>query len=141
MVTLGELRKIMDCKHDIRNMSVIAHVNHGTELLSFPFLVIYQSGPFVDAFLLTGKSTLTNTLVAAASVIVQEVDGDASMTNTCDDEPRRHRTIKSTAYIFLNPLLDKKLMFLNPCIYVLEPVHICSQSVHSVLLYYFIPYL
>ncbi|GKE59521.1 hypothetical protein Tco_1498706, partial [Tanacetum coccineum] len=88
MVTLGELRRIMDCKHDIRNMSVIAYVNLSTELLSFLFLVIYQSGPFVDAFLLTGKSTLTNSLVAVASVIGQEVDGDASITNTCDDEPR-----------------------------------------------------
>ncbi|GKE69303.1 hypothetical protein Tco_1527375, partial [Tanacetum coccineum] len=74
------------------------------------------------------KSTLTNSLVAAASVIGQEVDGDASMTNTCDDEPRCRRTIKSTAYMFSNPLLDKKLMFLNPCIYVFEPVHICSRT-------------
>ncbi|GKC67012.1 hypothetical protein Tco_1099610 [Tanacetum coccineum] len=66
-------------------------------------IVIYQSGPFVDAFLLTGKSTLTNSLVAVASVIGQEVDGDASITNTCDDEPRRRRIIKT-------------------------PVHICSQT-------------
>jgi len=28
--TADELRKIMDLKHNIRNMSVIAHVDHGT---------------------------------------------------------------------------------------------------------------
>ncbi|PIM97008.1 hypothetical protein CDL12_30531 [Handroanthus impetiginosus] len=29
--TADELRRIMDHKHNIRNMSVIAHVDHGIE--------------------------------------------------------------------------------------------------------------
>nr|GEU57672.1 elongation factor 2 [Tanacetum cinerariifolium] len=45
----------------------------------------------------SGKSTLTDSLVVAASVIGQEVDGDAGMIDTCDDELRRRRTIKSTS--------------------------------------------
>lgn len=33
--TADELRRIMDYKHNIRNMSVIAHVDHGTTFSSF----------------------------------------------------------------------------------------------------------
>jgi elongation factor 2 len=32
--TIDQLRKLMDFKHNIRNMSVIAHVDHGAVLLS-----------------------------------------------------------------------------------------------------------
>ncbi|KAL0284937.1 UNVERIFIED_CONTAM: Elongation factor 2 [Sesamum radiatum] len=69
--TADELRKIMDYKHNIRNMSVIAHVDHG-------------------------KSTLTDSLVAAAGIIAQEVAGDVRMTDTRADEAERGITIKST---------------------------------------------
>ncbi|KAK4390740.1 Elongation factor 2 [Sesamum angolense] len=69
--TADELRKIMDFKHNIRNMSVIAHVDHG-------------------------KSTLTDSLVAAAGIIAQEVAGDVRMTDTRADEAERGITIKST---------------------------------------------
>eukprot|EP00850_Spirogloea_muscicola_P005152 SM000023S07608 [mRNA] locus=s23:471523:475978:- [translate_table: standard] len=55
--TAEEMRLIMDKKHNIRNMSVIAHVDHG-------------------------KSTLTDSLVAAAGIIAQEVAGDVRMTDT-----------------------------------------------------------
>ena len=33
--TADELRRIMDYKHNIRNMSVIAHVDHGIIFLTF----------------------------------------------------------------------------------------------------------
>ncbi|KAF3793444.1 Elongation factor 2 [Nymphaea thermarum] len=62
--TVEELRRIMDLKHNIRNMSVIAHVDHG-------------------------KSTLTDSLVAAAGIIAQEVAGDVRMTDTRADEAER----------------------------------------------------
>lgn len=69
--TVEELRRTMDLKHNIRNMSVIAHVDHG-------------------------KSTLTDSLVAAAGIIAQETAGDVRMTDTRADEAERGITIKST---------------------------------------------
>ncbi|KAG6504825.1 hypothetical protein ZIOFF_037173 [Zingiber officinale] len=68
--TVEELRRIMDMKHNIRNTSVIAHVDHG-------------------------KSTLTDSLVAAAGIIAQ-VAGDVRMTDTRQDEAEHGITIKST---------------------------------------------
>ncbi|KAL2642591.1 hypothetical protein R1flu_010178 [Riccia fluitans] len=69
--TVDELRRIMDKKHNIRNMSVIAHVDHG-------------------------KSTLTDSLVAAAGIIAQADAGDVRLTDTRADEAERGITIKST---------------------------------------------
>ena len=39
--TAEELRRIMDYKHNIRNMSVIAHVDHGKYIWSCTYFV-YQ---------------------------------------------------------------------------------------------------
>ena len=58
-------------RHQIRNMSVIAHVDHG-------------------------KSTLTDSLVAAAGIIAVEAAGDMRLTDTRQDEQDRCITIKST---------------------------------------------
>mmetsp|Transcript_38624 Transcript_38624/g.74033 ORF Transcript_38624/g.74033 Transcript_38624/m.74033 type:complete len:844 (+) Transcript_38624:80-2611(+) len=69
--SIEQIRAIMDKKHNIRNMSVIAHVDHG-------------------------KSTLTDSLVAAAGIIAQENAGDARLTDTRADEQERCITIKST---------------------------------------------
>ncbi|KAJ8904923.1 hypothetical protein NDN08_001437 [Rhodosorus marinus] len=69
--TIDQLRGIMDKKNNIRNMSVIAHVDHG-------------------------KSTLTDSLVAAAGIIAMENAGDARLTDTRADEQERCITIKST---------------------------------------------
>uniref|UniRef100_A0A7S0BG14 Tr-type G domain-containing protein n=1 Tax=Rhodosorus marinus TaxID=101924 RepID=A0A7S0BG14_9RHOD len=69
--TIDQLRAIMDKKNNIRNMSVIAHVDHG-------------------------KSTLTDSLVAAAGIIAMENAGDARLTDTRADEQERCITIKST---------------------------------------------
>jgi len=69
--TIDELRSFMDAKWNIRNMSVIAHVDHG-------------------------KSTLTDSLVAAAGIIATEAAGDMRLTDTRKDEQERGITIKST---------------------------------------------
>eukprot|EP01061_Rhynchopus_euleeides_P040551 TRINITY_DN6987_c0_g1_i1.p1 TRINITY_DN6987_c0_g1~~TRINITY_DN6987_c0_g1_i1.p1 ORF type:complete len:858 (+),score=406.00 TRINITY_DN6987_c0_g1_i1:84-2657(+) len=70
--TIDEVRRIMDHPDQIRNMSVIAHVDHG-------------------------KSTLTDSLVAAAGIIAMAKAGDARLTDTRADEQERCITIKSTS--------------------------------------------
>ena len=61
----------MDNQDNIRNMSVIAHVDHG-------------------------KSTLSDALVCKAGIISNKVAGDARYTDTREDEKERGITIKST---------------------------------------------
>lgn len=46
--TIDQLRKLMDLKHNIRNMSVIAHVDHGMPVsasfcAAVPFAVLDES--------------------------------------------------------------------------------------------------
>jgi elongation factor 2 len=65
------MRAIMDFKNNIRNMSVIAHVDHG-------------------------KSTLTDSLVCKAGIISARHAGTARYTDTRQDEQERGITIKST---------------------------------------------
>ena len=69
--TIDQVREIMDNQNNIRNMSVIAHVDHG-------------------------KSTLTDSLIARAGIIAQEKAGDTRYTDTRKDEAERGITIKST---------------------------------------------
>ena len=69
--TIEEIRNIMDNQDNIRNMSVIAHVDHG-------------------------KSTLSDALVCKAGIISTKVAGDARYTDTREDEKERGITIKST---------------------------------------------
>jgi elongation factor 2 len=69
--TADQMRAIMDYKHNIRNMSVIAHVDHG-------------------------KSTLTDSLVCKAGIISAKHAGTARYTDTRQDEQERGITIKST---------------------------------------------
>nr|USE06696.1 hypothetical protein [Schmidingerella meunieri] len=69
--TIDQIREIMDKSESIRNMSVIAHVDHG-------------------------KSTLTDSLIAKAGIIAGENAGNARFTDTRDDEQERGITIKST---------------------------------------------
>jgi len=69
--TIEELQKIQAKPDNIRNMSVIAHVDHG-------------------------KSTLTDSLVAAAGIIAASAAGDTRLTDTRQDEQDRCITIKST---------------------------------------------
>ncbi|KAL6634463.1 hypothetical protein ACP70R_027134 [Stipagrostis hirtigluma subsp. patula] len=63
-LTAEGLRRIMDKKENIRNTSVIAHVDNG-------------------------KSTLTDSIVSAAGIIAQEVADDVRMTGARADEAER----------------------------------------------------
>jgi elongation factor 2 len=69
--SVEELQSIQRKPDNIRNMSVIAHVDHG-------------------------KSTLTDSLVAAAGIIKTESAGDTRIMDTRQDEQERGITIKST---------------------------------------------
>lgn len=69
--TVEQMREIMDYTTNIRNISVIAHVDHG-------------------------KSTLTDSLVSKAGIISAKHAGEARFTDTRADEQERGVTIKST---------------------------------------------
>ena len=69
--TVDEIQKIMYNTDKIRNMSVIAHVDHG-------------------------KSTLTDSLIARAGIIAKKSAGDERYMDTRQDEKERGITIKST---------------------------------------------
>lgn len=69
--TIDEISKIMYLPDQIRNMSVIAHVDHG-------------------------KSTLTDSLIARAGIIAMKSAGDERYMDTREDEKERGITIKST---------------------------------------------
>ena len=70
-LSLPQVRAIMDKRANIRNMSVIAHVDHG-------------------------KSTLTDSLVSKAGIIAGSRAGETRFTDTRKDEQERCITIKST---------------------------------------------
>jgi len=69
--TIDQIREIMYLPNSIRNMSVIAHVDHG-------------------------KSTLTDSLIAKAGIISEAKAGEARFMDTRADEQERGITIKST---------------------------------------------
>jgi elongation factor 2 len=69
--TVDQIREQMNKPTHIRNMCVIAHVDHG-------------------------KSTLTDSLVSKAGIIANSKAGDARFTDTRPDEQERCITIKST---------------------------------------------
>jgi len=78
----------MDKKANIRNMSVIAHVDHG-------------------------KSTLTDSLVAKAGIIAAAKAGETRATDTRKDEQERCITIKSTAISMFFDMDAKDLEFVK----------------------------
>jgi elongation factor 2 len=83
--TVDEIRRMMDYQDNIRNISVIAHVDHG-------------------------KSTLTDSLIGAAGIIAQAKAGDARFMDTRKDEQDRTITIKSTSVSLYFEMEDKYLM-------------------------------
>jgi len=81
--TIDEIRGLMDKPANIRNMSVIAHVDHG-------------------------KSTLSDSLVAAAGIISEKKAGDQRVMDTRKDEQERGITIKSTGISLFAHLKDEE---------------------------------
>ncbi|NP_001083165.1 uncharacterized protein LOC398780 [Xenopus laevis] len=88
--TVDQIRTIMDKKSNIRNMSVIAHVDHG-------------------------KSTLTDSLVCKAGIIASARAGETRFTDTRKDEQERCITIKSTAISLYYELSENDLAFIKQC--------------------------
>jgi len=86
--TVDEIRGIMDKKKNIRNMSVIAHVDHG-------------------------KSTLTDSLLAKAGIIASAKAGETRATDTRKDEQERCITIKSTAISMYFEMEEKDMEFVK----------------------------
>merc|ERR1712212_27812 len=86
--TTDEVRECMDKKKNIRNMSVIAHVDHG-------------------------KSTLTDSLVAKAGIIAASKAGETRATDTRKDEQERCITIKSTAISMYFEMAEKDIAFIK----------------------------
>ncbi|XP_061833882.1 elongation factor 2b-like [Nerophis lumbriciformis] len=86
--TVDQIRAIMDKKSNIRNMSVIAHVDHG-------------------------KSTLTDSLVSKAGIIASARAGETRFTDTRKDEQERCITIKSTAISLFYELGENDMAFIK----------------------------
>nr|QVU21452.1 translation elongation factor 2 [Salpingoeca crinita] len=86
--TVSQIREIMDKRKNIRNMSVIAHVDHG-------------------------KSTLTDSLVSKAGIIAGAKAGETRFTDTRADEQERCITIKSTAISLYYELDEKDMGFVK----------------------------
>lgn len=78
----------MDKKKNIRNMSVIAHVDHG-------------------------KSTLTDSLVSKAGIIAGSKAGETRFTDTRKDEQDRCITIKSTAISLFYEMSETDYVFVT----------------------------
>lgn len=82
--TVDQIRGLMDKATNVRNMSVIAHVDHG-------------------------KSTLTDSLVQRAGIISAAKAGEQRFTDTRADEQERGVTIKSTAISLYAPMTEEDL--------------------------------
>lgn len=86
--TVDQIRAIMDKKWNIRNMSVIAHVDHG-------------------------KSTLTDSLVSKAGIIAGAKAGETRFTDTRKDEQERCITIKSTGISLYYEVKEEDMKFIK----------------------------
>ncbi|MFW9992873.1 MAG: GTP-binding protein [Candidatus Odinarchaeota archaeon] len=85
--TVAEAQKIMENRDIVRNLGVIAHIDHG-------------------------KSTLTDSLLAASGLLAEKVAGEARATDTREDEQERGITIKTTG-ISLFHVMDEEEFLIN----------------------------
>jgi elongation factor 2 len=86
--TIDEIRSMMDRKKNVRNISVIAHVDHG-------------------------KSTLTDSLISKAGIIAGARAGETRFTDSRKDEQERCITIKSTAISMYFELPEQDVTFVE----------------------------
>lgn len=106
--TVDQIRSMMGHRTNIRNMSVIAHVDHG-------------------------KSTLTDSLIAACGIIAKAKAGDARFMDTREDEQDRTITIKSTSVSLYFQMDNNRLKGLTKknMLHQIETKHDWSQIVEG----------
>lgn len=140
--SIEEIRTLMDKKHNIRNISVISHAEHGKSTPKYPYVPF--SASLVNRYacfsrINAGKSTLTGSLLAAAGLMsIEQVRtigiyrqltwiintqsnqqvGNARLTDTRADEVARGFTIKSTGIsLYLQASDDALRNFRGRCDY------------------------
>lgn len=84
LYSVERMREAMNRQNNIRNLSVIAHVDHG-------------------------KTTLTDSLLSAAGLLATDQAGNKCATDTRVDEQLRGITIKSTAVSMLYELTEEEM--------------------------------
>ncbi|MFW9905752.1 MAG: GTP-binding protein [Candidatus Thorarchaeota archaeon] len=85
--TVEEAQKLLYNRDLVRNLGVIAHIDHG-------------------------KSTLTDSLLAACGLLAEKIAGEARATDTRDDEQERGITIKTTGISLVHEF-NKKTYLVN----------------------------
>ncbi|MFX0210558.1 MAG: GTP-binding protein, partial [Candidatus Hodarchaeota archaeon] len=80
--TVEEAQKLLYNREFVRNLGVIAHIDHG-------------------------KSTLTDSLLAACGLLAEKVAGEARATDTREDEQERGITIKTTGISLVHEFAQK----------------------------------
>ncbi|MHA2325574.1 MAG: GTP-binding protein [Promethearchaeota archaeon] len=85
--TIEEAQKLLVNRDLVRNLGVIAHIDHG-------------------------KSTLTDSLLAASGLLAEKVAGEARATDTREDEQERGITIKTTGISLVHDF-EKKTYLVN----------------------------
>ncbi|MFX0172075.1 MAG: GTP-binding protein [Candidatus Hodarchaeota archaeon] len=83
--TIEEAQKMTLNRDLVRNLGIIAHIDHG-------------------------KSTLTDSLLAACGLLAEKVAGEARATDTRDDEQERGITIKTTGISLVHEFEDKTFL-------------------------------
>ncbi|MHA1450121.1 MAG: GTP-binding protein, partial [Candidatus Hodarchaeales archaeon] len=86
--TVAEAQKLLENRDIVRNLGVIAHIDHG-------------------------KSTLTDSLLAASGLLAEKVAGEARATDTREDEQERGITIKTTGISLLHEMENGKSFLIN----------------------------
>ncbi len=83
--TIEEAQKLLLEREYVRNLGVIAHIDHG-------------------------KSTLTDSLLAASGLLAEKVAGEARATDTREDEQERGITIKTTGISLVHELKGRTFL-------------------------------